>query len=209
MHQQAIFNMSYLGPVELFVSLLGYSEIYWEAHENFPKQSYRNRCYIGGPNGVEMLNIPIDHQSPKGTADIKISFQQAWPEKHWQAIKTAYGNSPFFDSLAPELELAYQNVPEKLWDWNLKLHNIISKWLRLTLPINPTQKWFPRHPDLDDLRDHFHPKKETSIKLPSYPQSFDHKHGFRANLSIIDLIFHEGPAAASYLKGVAARRSAR
>lgn len=43
-------------------------------------------------------------------------------------------------------------------------------------------------------------RKESKIKMSPYLQVFNNKYGFINNLSILDLLFNEGPNAKSYLK---------
>ncbi|MEZ5072318.1 MAG: WbqC family protein [Bacteroidales bacterium] len=56
-----------------------------------------------------------------------------------------------------------------------------------------------------DPRDFIHPKKNMAIedpgfRSPEYHQVFSDRHGFHSNLSILDLLFNEGPHALSLLK---------
>lgn len=197
---KGLFSLSYLGPVLYYRDLIQCSEVFFEVQESWQKQSYRNRCYIDGPNGTLMLNIPIVHKGSKQLyKDVQISYHDNWAAKHWQAIQTTYNASPFFDVLGLDLkEVLDQRIP-KLMDLNLELNRLLLHWMRFKPTINLTEDWRPVYEEGKDYREVHHPKKERHIKLPSYPQVFDTKYGFRQNLSVIDLLFNEGPAAFDYL----------
>lgn len=129
---------------------------------------------------------------------VEISYETAWQNTHWQAIKTAYGSSPFFEVLGPELEPFFQNEINRLIDWNTELLKLMLNWLQVSPNLSFTENW---HSDLDnDFRESFHPKRKTAENFEPYPQVFTDEHGFIPNLSVIDLLFNEGPAAFDYLK---------
>lgn len=195
----AHFSTAYLPPLAWFRQALRQNTIYLEKFESWQKQSYRNRCYIYGPHGPQMLNIPILHNDKKNfIGTLEISYHENWQHTHWQAIKTAYGSSPFFEILGPELEEFYQQSFDRLFDWNLALIRLMMNWLQAEVPIIPTSQWEAEVEN--DLREAFHPKRQTREIFTPYPQVFAQSQGFEANLSIIDLLFNEGPAAYDYLK---------
>lgn len=193
------FSTAYLPPISYFKALLRFDAIQVEAWESWQKQSYRSRSYIYGPHGAMMLNIPIKHNENKSRmGTVEISYETAWQNTHWQAIKTAYGSSPFFEVLGPELEPFYQKKINRLIDWNTELLKLMLNWLQVSPNLSFTENWSP---DLDnDFRESFHPKRKTAENFEPYPQVFTDEHGFIPNLSVIDLLFNEGPAAFDYLK---------
>lgn len=193
------FSTAYLPPISYFKALLRFDAIQVEAWESWQKQSYRSRSYIYGPHGAMMLNIPIKHNENKSRmGTVEISYETAWQNTHWQAIKTAYGSSPFFEVLGPELEPLYQKEINRLIDWNTELLKLMLNWLQVSPNLSFTENWSP---DLDnDFRESFHPKRKINENFEPYPQVFTDEHGFIPNLSVIDLLFNEGPAAFDYLK---------
>jgi len=197
---KARFSLAYWAPVDYYASLLKFDSICFEQWESFPKQSYRNRCYIDSPNGKLMLNFPVDHSSKKQIKDTRLSTKEKWQQKHWQALISSYGNSPFFDAIAPEIELFYQKDWQFLIDLNLACHELIGKCLRLSNDFYLSSSWQIEDQNELDLREKFHPKKDSQTDFTAYPQVFDHKHGFLKNLSVLDLIFNEGPASYDYLQ---------
>ncbi len=193
------FSTAYLPPIDWFRHALGCNTICLEQYESWQKQTYRNRCYILGPNGVQMLNIPILHNEHKGViGTVEISYVENWQRTHWQAIKTAYGSAPFFEILGPELEEFYSRKITRLFDWNLQLIKLILNWLVVDKDITLAESWQPVVQN--DFREAFHPKRKSESSFTAYPQVFTIEGGFAPNLSIIDLLFNEGPAAFDFLK---------
>ena len=196
-----LFSMSYLGPIDYWAALLRYPQVSWEAWETYPKQSYRNRCYIDSPNGPLKLTVPVNHQSARYSGSIKLSPQRDWMRAHLQALRTTYGHSPFYETIGPGLAEVLSEPPTTLWELNQRLAARILHWLRRDPPLKATRSWVARPAGADDLRSPFHPKRKSPVKaFPPYWQNFRHKHGFLPNLSIIDLLMNEGPAAGAYLQ---------
>lgn len=241
----SLFSTTYFGSIPYYAALVQCEQAFIDASEPWEKQSYRNRCYIDSPNGKLMLNVPIDHtKSGKTCGEVYVSNDENWRSKHWQALKTTYNLSPFFDEAGPIFKDALFKDEQNLFqvNWNLmqaalyclrvsedKVKVIDEKGerenfkavegetsiqpqlKRLSTPSSSnfslltsdllSQSSDSQLPssDLLDLKQSFHPKREAFKNLPEYPQAFDHKHGFLSNLSILDLIFNEGPAAFDYL----------
>lgn len=196
----ALFSLSYWGPLSYYADILRYEKVVFDIHESFLKQSYHNRTYIDGPNGPLMLNLAIDHNTKGSIKETRISDNHNWRNQHWQALQTSYNSSPFFDALAPEIEELYQGSSDSLFDLNWASTKLIFKWLRIEASVHLSESWEKEPSDAADYRGHYNPKKRAEKKQSPYPQVFDHKHGFSPELSILDLIFNEGPAAFDYLR---------
>ena len=132
--------------------------------------------------------------------DTQISDRDHWPQQHWQALNTSYGGSPFFDALAPEIEALFAKAPQNLAELNLATTQLILKWLRFDGSIKLSENWLEPHQAENDFRESFSPKHRSEHQNPVYPQVFDHKTAFKSELSVLDLIFNEGPAAYDYLR---------
>lgn len=198
--RKGLFSLNYWGPISYYAALISCDEVVFEQHERFQKQSYRSRCYIDGPNGPLMLNLAIDHNHKDAIRETLISSTKNWAQQHWQALQTSYNASPFFDALAPEIEALYDQAPSRLLDLNLATTQLVLKWLRCKVRVAFSESWQKENPELTDYREAFSAKKRAQVVQPPYPQVFDHKHGFQSDLSILDLIFNEGPAAFDYLQ---------
>lgn len=194
--------ISYFGPIEEFAYLAHHNEAVYEVKEHFVKQSFRNRCVIYGANGLLRLTVPLVLKSREKTAmeDIKISYAENWQAQHWRSIQSAYKNSPFFDYYEEMLLPLFFEQFETLLALNQKALSIIKSCLQIDCNIKLSDDFEPYQQD--DLRLSIHPKQQPTVELPRYIQVFEEKHGFYPNLSILDLLFNEGPSAILYLKGI-------
>ena len=194
--------LSYFGPIEEFVYLAQNNAVTYESKEHFVKQSYRNRCIIYGANGLLRLTVPLVLKSREKTAmeNIKISYAENWQSHHWKSIKSAYKNSPFFDHYEELLLPLFLEEFDTLKNLNLKVLSSVKQCLHLSCKTLLNQE-FKAYTD-NDLRLNIHPKKEPTLQLPRYIQVFEERHGFHKNLSILDLIFNEGPSALLYLQNI-------
>lgn len=175
-----------------------------EACENYQKQSYRNRCRIYAAGGPETLQIPVCHTDSRLIRDIRIDYSREWLHQHRYAIVSAYRSSPFFEYYWDDIETILNSRPEFLFDLNLKLTECISSLMNLRVDFGTTTEFLiPSEPAAsNDLRYAIHPKKGSESSLftfREYYQVFSAKHGFIPDLSILDLLFHEGPQASYFL----------
>ena len=195
------------------------SVIYIEACENYQKQSYRNRCRFYAADGVQALSYPVVHEG--GThklpiSEIKIDWSTPWLQQHERAIVSAYRTSAYFEYYQDELFAILESRPEKLLDLNTQLLRFFIEKTGLAVDLRMTSE-FSREgtqPGSDgtllaceDLRESIHPKRPNTIlqdmKLEKpYFQVFSRKHGFQSDLSIMDLLFNEGPDSIVYLKAI-------
>lgn len=194
------------------------SIVYIEACENYQKQSYRNRCRFYAADGVQDLNIPIVHEG--GThklpiSEIRIDWSKVWLQQHERAIISAYRTSAYFEYYMDEFFAIYAEKPERLIDLNTSLLRFLLDKTGIAADIRFTSKYSREavvNDDKDiifcsDLRETIHPKRPNDIlsnlKLEKpYFQVFAQKHGFRSDLSAIDLLFNEGPDSVVYLKKI-------
>ncbi len=194
-----IFSSLYLAPVEYYAALFGAGEAVIDIHENYQKQSYRNRCNIAGANGMMPLSIPIEKPAaPKcPMKEIRIAQHGNWRHLHWNAIVSAYRSTPFFEYYEDELRPFYEKHIAFLVDFNIRLHQLISKWLQLPRPLLLSDNYIENKTDNNavDFRETIHPKRPSHFVCKPYYQVFAAKHGFIPNLSIIDLLFNMGNEA--------------
>jgi len=208
-----ILSTAYLPPIDFWVAIIQHSEVLIEAHENYQKQSYRNRCRIMGPNAIQDLNIPI---AKTGSSKIPITQVQIfddglWQKIHWKSIETAYNSSPFFLYYADYFSDLYTKKQAGLFDFNLEIIRSIFEILELDQKLETTQFFVKDYrDDATDLRSKIHPKQrsvfEEELAVP-YMQVFAERHGFVPNLSILDLIFNLGPETNSYLNAIKSKLS--
>lgn len=185
-----VLPSAYLPPIDWFVRAMSSDEpIFIEQHENFIKQTIRNRCVIDSPNGALNLSIPIDKSNfSMGKCqmkDVKISTHSDWQHQHWYALETSYFNSPFFEYLQDDFRPFYEKRWTYLMDFNEALLNKCIELIDIDLDINRTGLYLGLDINEKSIPD--------GMLSHSYYQVFAEKHGFLQNLSIIDLIFNMGP----------------
>lgn len=196
----AILPTAYLGNIEYYTRVKSYDHHIIEIQETYPKQTYRNRCTIVGANGTHDLIIPVKKKSGEKTAskDIEIAYNELWQHTHWHAIKSAYNSSPFLEYYEDYFNLFYEKQFKFLVDFNLEIHELILKILKLNKRWSLSSE-FIKPMDADDFRFSITPKKSTNIAFTEYYQVFSHRNTFVKNASIIDLIFNEGPRSSEFL----------
>ncbi len=194
-------KIAYFPPVEYFALLAKYSSVYIEACENYQKQSYRNRCHIYAENGIQALNFPVKHEN--GTfslpiTHIKVDYSTPWVKKTIKCIDSAYMSSAFYEYYRDELASILESEPQTLWDLDISLIHFFMRKIGLNTTLMQTTAFD------ESCKEEIHPKKPNSILKDlgvdkSYYQVFAQRHGFIPNLSIMDLLFNEGPASIDYL----------
>ncbi len=198
----AVLPMCYLPPVEYFVELNKHKpNIMIEREEHFPKQTYRNRTNIYSPDGVLALTVPVAKGSKNHTVikDVKISYDFKWQRLHWMGLQACYRRSAYFEFYEDDFASFYEDKEEFLFDYNDKLLQLLVKLLKIKTDITYTETYEAAYPALTDLRDVISPKKEPAFAQKPYFQVFEENHGFIKNLSIVDLLFNQGPQAMNYL----------
>lgn len=191
-----ILPTSYFGSIAYFKELAKHSVMQIEAHEHFPKQTYRNRCDILGGDGILSLSIPT--KKPNGskttTENIILSDEENWRIRHWRAITSAYQSSAYFDYYSIEVKELLLSETENLLKFNTAITQRIIDWLYIDTKIELTTEFRPAMPN--DLRFSLVHKDgfQEKVKAP-YIQVFPGKENYQESLSILDAIFCEGPLA--------------
>lgn len=198
----AIFPMFYLPPVAYFTEILQHKNNFLiEQKEHFPKQTYRNRAEIYSPNGILTLVVPVVKGSKNHTKikEVKISYDFNWQRLHWMGLQNCYRRSAYFEYYEDEFAPFYQERKfDFLFDYNEALLRLLLKLLKLNLDIGYTANYGADALGAD-FRSILHPKQEYGVEQKSYFQVFDDRHGFLKNLSIVDLLFNQGPNTKNYL----------
>jgi hypothetical protein len=195
----------YLGPLQYYSKLASSSACIIELDEHFLKQTYRNRAVIFDSNGALKLIIPLKKHSEKTPfRDIRISYDAPWQDLHWKSLESAYRSSPFFEYYEHEFAPFYIGTKYSfLFEYNLAIQEVVLKLLKIKPMIRLTETYEKELPETIDCRQLISPKKkagdDTDFVIKPYPQVFEPKYGFLPNLSIVDLLFNEGPEALNYL----------
>ena len=207
-NKAALLSTAYFAPIQYYCKFIQHSNVLIEQWENYSKQSYRNRCNIYGANGALAISVPVVKATNKKvlTKDVKISYDTNWQKLHWKGIESAYKSSPYYEYYIDDLERFFSNKWNYLLDYNMEIHEKVCGILEIENLSILTEDFIPvNSSEFDDYRNIIHPKPSKEVpdcKFESqvYTQVFGDKHGFLANLSILDLIFNMGPDSASYLE---------
>ena len=237
----ALLSTTYFGPVQWYQKLNRHRCII-EQHDNFVKQTYRNRCVIASANGPQTLTVPIERYDGMKCAmrDIRISDHGNWRHLHWQALVSAYGETPFFEYYADDIRPFFE---EHRWKYLLDFNLDITHTLCSLLDVRPDLTLSDHYIDADeticggggldraaagfggavkgldgaveglggsssacslfvDYRDAIrpkHPLPDAEFEARPYYQVRTQRHGFLPNLSVLDLLFNEGPEGIFYL----------
>lgn len=202
-----IFPTAYMPPVIYFAKLLRHDMITIEAHETFPKQTWRNRCSIASAQGRLDLIIPV--KKPNGnstkTGEVCIDFGQKWQNNHWRAIESAYNKTPYFLYCSDALHDLIYSDTASLIELNSNLLRFFLKFFKLNKQISYTPSYIPSG-SACDLRKQLKPKALPILSesdFPVYYQVFSDRLPFLPNLSVLDLAVNEGPAGVEYLYNIA------
>lgn len=210
-----IFFMNYIIENQLFPCidfikiLVKAKHIRIDAYEHFQKMSFRNRFIIAGANGLVNLTIPVAGGREQRTliTDIEINANTNWAIKHWRSISSAYSKAPFFDFYADEIKTMLFNEDKNLFNFNCFIINKISKLLTINCHIDFTDEYIMPNLALAkgeiDYRNTLLPRNFQVNRenwRPKYSQVFEERLGFQPNLSILDLLFCEGPNSINLLE---------
>ena len=216
-----LLSSFYFGSVEHYRLLAQHPKVIIDAGEHYERQSYRTRTGIIGPNGKQDLNIQVehDHGYKMPMRDVRLSHAETWPAQHLHAIRSAYGQTPWFIHYIDEIEAVVLKRHERLADLHMATIDLGMRWLGLTTEVYISEKYVEsdechmgkgglgpvdyttpstERVQLLDLRQSFHPKKPLPAEVAQvapYPQVFADRHGFVPHMSVIDLVCNCGPEA--------------
>ena len=187
----SILPIAYFPSVHYLKEYFSEANTHLEIHENFVKQSIRNRCEILSGNGVLRLSIPLNHSNgiKIKTKDIRIDFGKSWQTNHWKAIKSAYASAPYFEDYEQQINQLILAKDEFLLDKNQRIFEFLFSILEINKTISYT-KIYTEQTDRDFRTIDF---MKNSFIIKKYQQVFSYNKKFISNLSILDLLMNEGP----------------
>ena len=223
----ALLQTTYFGPVQWYQKLKRYDHCVIEQYDSYQKQTYRNRCVIATANGLQALTVPVDH-SPLTIdhvqcKDLRISDHNQWRRVHWNALQSAYSESPFFEYYADDIRPFFEQKYEFLIDFNEAIRQKMCELIDIEASVSYSSgfmvhgsgfkvhgsgfmvhgSWFRvQGSGFKDFREVIHakhPQDDPDFQPRSYWQVFQHRYGFQPNLSILDLLFCMGPESVFYL----------
>ena len=203
-YSSVVIELHYLPCLEYFALLMCCDRVVVEACEHYVKQTYRNRCHVQVANGTRALTVPVVGGKKKvPVQDLAIDNTQDWVKQHWRTLQSAYGKSPFFEYYADGLQAIYNGPPTHMFALNQELLTYCLNMLQLDVDIIYTDRYeaVPEN-GLIDMRNQIHPRKGPGLSGIYQPTPYYQTFGpvFVQNLSVVDLLFNEGPNAKSVLR---------
>jgi len=202
MEKGAVFPLFYLPNIEFFKNLSQYKDltVLIEKDEHYPKQTFRNRTQIAGPNGQLDLTVPIQKRinERRNYKDVKISYEDNWQRIHWLSLETSYRSSAYFEFYEDAFLPFYQKKYEFLFDYNMEFFTTILKLIKLPIAFQMTTSYEAIYEDLADFRSIIVPNKASNYQNKPYFQVFEDRNSKLNNISIVDLLFNQGPQAAKF-----------
>ena len=185
------------------------SVVQLEACENYQKQSYRNRCYILAGDGVQMLQVPVQHSKgevPLNIQNVLVDYSTPWVVRTQRALDTAYETAAYYEYYRDDVFAVLNAQPETLWELNLSTIRLLLEKTGIACTLSPTSAFTAPGSEPDDYRFSIHPKHPDTVlevlglERPYYQVFQDRLDGFTPRLSALDLLFNEGPDSILWLK---------
>jgi len=193
----------------------------------FTRRDWRNRNLIKTPHGLQWLTIPVKvkgnyHQKIKDTEIV----DSRWAKKHWDTIMAHYAKAPYFKEYKDFFQHLYMKSSSKfLSEINYGFLSALCKLLEINTPIRWSMDYHlvdgktERLVDLCSkvradmylsglsakgyIAEDLFTANGIDLKFmdysgyPEYDQLFP---PFEHGVSIIDLIFNEGPNSRQFMK---------
>ena len=197
-----LLHPTYFSSISHWIAIVKADALVFEVNDSYQKQTYRNRANIYSANGKLSLTVPVifSQKNRQLYRDIKIHNDDKWQALHWKSLLSAYRTSPFFEYYEDDLAPLFHTKQEYLMDFNLQCFETILECLQLNIPYDRTESFDLEPKSTVDFRFLANARKEKDYDFSAYTQVFGNKHGFISNLSILDLLFNEGPSTMTYLE---------
>jgi hypothetical protein len=196
-----LVDLHYFPSLEFFAAIQGMGELIFSPEDLYQRQSYYNRTIIRLANKIETLSVPIVGRRPRVANErIRIDFTQDWQKIHLRGIQSGYGKAPFFEFYFPYFESLFSQKRESLWELNWEILTICLKLVGSSAKMRVLEKG-SNTTGIMDIRGQISPEKHFSEQTFYQPEPYFQLFGldFDPNLSILDLLFCEGPAAKGIL----------
>ena len=209
--------MLYLPPMPYMALLAIAGEVQIEAHENYVKSTWRNRCEVAGANGIIPLSIPLlggrDHH--RLYRDTLISYTVNWQHRHWSTIYSAYGSAPYYEHYRDKIEPLFRRHYDSLWEWNQAWLTLFIKLMKLDVQLSYTDSYDRTPADKTDLRHLWRSGKFPQqiivggelwhLQDVPYIKVFDQIDTVATGLTTLDLLMNAGPDAGPILSQMVAK----
>lgn len=202
-----LIDLHYMPPIAAFAMIAAFENIRFESKEHYVKSTFRNRCYISGPNGLQRLSIPLQRGKNQHCAvdEVKISYDENWQKDHWGSLQSAYRRSSFFEFYEDEFAAVFFQQTTHLFEFNFAMFKLIQNLIGTRRDVTFTTEYDPMPEHIYNIRSVFRPGKTVlppwvSYRPIQYIGVFSEAHTHSGELSILDLLFNEGPNSLDLLK---------
>jgi hypothetical protein len=223
----AIIQSCYV-PWKGFFDLIGRCDEYVVLDSvQFAKRHWHNRNRIKGPDGTRWLTIPVATKGRFTQPIDAVEIVEPWAEQHWRALAAAYGRAKHFPSMGPRIQRWYEAIvgERSLTAVNLHFLRAVLAELGLTVRVTRDRDYAPagtRTQRLLDIcraagashylsgpsaRDYFESDlfAQAGIAVEwmtygPYPTYAQGNGAFEHEVSILDLLFHLGAGAKSFIR---------
>lgn len=194
-------EIQYFGDIYSYLKFINCSNAFFSPYEGYFRAQHFNRTRLMGANGPLPLSVPLEGGRDQKVKwkDVKINYAEPWQRIHWRGVHDNYRKAPWFDDYAPGLEQLFLKKETFLLDLNLKTMEYCLQRLKLKVDILAHNEEEASEQGARRLQ------KAATINpenFPVYQQVFSDRHGFVANLSILDLLLCAGPLATDYLRRI-------
>lgn len=197
---EVLLSTTFFGPIQWYQKLYRAEHVVIEQWESFQKQTYRNRCLIATTQGIQALTVPVVRGETSLMKDIRISDHGNWRHLHWNALQSAYGESPFFEYYQDDIQPFFTQRWDYLFDFNEAIRQKMCELIDISPQVSLTGLFQPKADhDFREAINPKHPAPDADFESRPYYQVYQQKHGFLPNLSILDLLMNTGPESILYL----------
>lgn len=205
---KVLIESQYIPTIGFFSLLYNSEALIIDKHENYHKGSFRNRCEILSSQGRSSLSVPLrsGKNNQQAILNVAINNEEKWGIKHLRSIEACYGKSPYFEYYFHYCRSILERKHSHLFDLNMEFINCFAEILDLKEKLEESTTFIDSSNEILDLkRDFISPKTKDQERIKAffeftpYDQVFSEERAFEANLSILDLIFCQGPEAVLYL----------
>ena len=189
--------------ISWWAMVLNAETVIFDAAEHFQKMAFRNKYHIAGANNSNKLSVPLvngrNQRVPMQV--VQIHNESRWQVQHWRTIVSVYRRTPYFEYYELSLQPLFEKKFTNLIEFNKASIHWAKDQLKLQFEEQETNTFTKNYPPgIIDLRF----QKPQQVAFPHYYQVFEERIGFLPDLSILDLLFSEGPRANDYLAQLAA-----
>jgi hypothetical protein len=197
-----LIHPTYFPNIAHFATIATADNLCFEVCDNYQKQTYRNRCDIYGANGKLSLTVPVSYTQKQRQLykDVRIANEDKWQLQHLKSIQSSYRMSPFYEYYEDDLMPLFELKADFILDFNLKCFEILCDCLQIGSNYNSSTVYEKHKSVENDYRALVNTKNQYGLKFQDYVQVFTQKHNYISNLSILDLLFNEGPNTITYLE---------